>query len=239
MPFTFSHAATVLPFLKNKKISASAIIVGTLSPDLEYFFRMKMQSEISHTLMGIFIVDLPLAILVLFLFHYCIKRALLQNLPLFFRERTQELQESNFILYCKNNISVVLLSFLLGTLTHLVWDSMTHYNGYVVEHFKFLSTPILGLPVYSFNQYISSIVGLVLIALFFYRLPTTKVASVKIKWSYWLWTIGLAILIFAIRLSFGIQREEWATLLVSAITAVFLALAIVGLGFKKATYIDA
>ncbi len=49
MPFTFSHPAIVLPFLKKKHFSATALVVGTMSPDLEYFFRMKIQSEISHT----------------------------------------------------------------------------------------------------------------------------------------------------------------------------------------------
>ncbi|SEF46838.1 protein of unknown function [Flavobacterium urumqiense] len=42
MPFTFSHPAIILPFLKNKKLSATALIIGSMSPDFEYFFRMKM-----------------------------------------------------------------------------------------------------------------------------------------------------------------------------------------------------
>lgn len=83
MPFTFSHPAILLPFLKNKKLSATALIVGSTSPDLEYFFRMRMQSEISHTFSGIFLIDFPLGFIVMFVFHEIIKKPLIENAPLF------------------------------------------------------------------------------------------------------------------------------------------------------------
>lgn len=76
MPFTFSHPAIVLPFLKNKNVSATALIIGSMSPDLEYFFRMKIQSENSHTFLGIFLIDFPLGFIVMMLFHEIIKKTI-------------------------------------------------------------------------------------------------------------------------------------------------------------------
>ena len=137
MPFTFSHSCVVLPFLRNKKLSATALIVGTMSPDLEYFFRMKIKSDYSHTFQGIFLIDFPLALVVMFLFHQWIKRPLIDNLPSFFQERFQELKKSDWIFYFKNNFIKIVYSFLLGTLTHLLWDSMTHWNGIMVLNYRF------------------------------------------------------------------------------------------------------
>jgi hypothetical protein len=37
MPFTLSHQPFFLPFLKIKKLSATALIIGSMSPDFEYF----------------------------------------------------------------------------------------------------------------------------------------------------------------------------------------------------------
>lgn len=39
MPFTFAHPATVLPFAKkhSKHISVTALILGSMAPDFEYF----------------------------------------------------------------------------------------------------------------------------------------------------------------------------------------------------------
>ena len=77
MPFTFSHPAIVLPFLKTKKLSATGLIVGSMCPDFEYFIRMKVQSSISHTFLGLIVFNLPIGLLATFLFHEIIKNSLL------------------------------------------------------------------------------------------------------------------------------------------------------------------
>ena len=83
MPFTFSHPAIILPFryLPVKWFSFTGLVIGSLTPDFEYFIRMKVQSIYSHTLLGIFWFDLPLAILLAFLFHSLVRDTLFFNLP--------------------------------------------------------------------------------------------------------------------------------------------------------------
>nr|WP_237421370.1 DUF4184 family protein [Flavobacterium sp. HBTb2-11-1] len=70
MPFTFSHPAIILPlrYLPKSWFSITALTIGSLTPDFEYFLRMKVKSDYSHTLDGIFWFDLPLALLLTFLF---------------------------------------------------------------------------------------------------------------------------------------------------------------------------
>ena len=51
MPFTFAHPAIVLPFYKKPKFfSMTTLIIGSMSPDFEYFLRVKIKSDMSHTL---------------------------------------------------------------------------------------------------------------------------------------------------------------------------------------------
>lgn len=233
MPFTFSHAAVVLPFFKNKKISASALIVGTFSPDLEYFFRMKMQSEISHSLLGIFILDLPLGLFILFLFHLAIKKPLLLNLPVFFQARTQVLLHSDWNLYFKKNLFWVLVSFIIGSMTHLLWDSMTHWDGYIVQRIDPFNIVYSDIPIYSYAQHFSSVLGMICVIYYFYKLPIQKYKESEIKLSYWFWVLFVSVVVFTVRFSFGIQKGDWATLLVSLISSVVIALAISGLVFTK------
>ncbi len=89
MPFTFSHPAIVLPlnYLPKKWFSLTGLVIGSLTPDFEYFIRMKIKSEYSHTLEGLFWFDLPLGVLLAFIFHNIVRNNFYNNLPLFFKSR--------------------------------------------------------------------------------------------------------------------------------------------------------
>jgi len=89
MPFTFSHPAIVLPLklIPKKWFSLTASVIGSLTPDFEYFIRMKVQSNFSHTILGVFWFDLPLGILLAFLFHNIVRNSLFDNLPLPLKSR--------------------------------------------------------------------------------------------------------------------------------------------------------
>src|SRR6478735_3646973 len=89
MPFTLSHPAAILPLtlLPKRWISLTGLVVGSMSPDMEYFLRMGVESRWSHSFGGIFFFDLPAGILFCFLFHCIIRDALFANLPLIFKSR--------------------------------------------------------------------------------------------------------------------------------------------------------
>lgn len=233
MPFTFSHSAIVLPFLKNKKMSATALIVGSMSPDFEYFFRMKIQSEISHTFLGIFLIDFPLGFIVMFAFHSIIKKPIIENLPAFFQQRMQELKELNWLQYFKSNILLVLISFFLGTVSHLLWDSFTHWDGYFVQRLSFFNLEVYTIPMYKIAQHLSSIIGLAFISFYIYNLPADNNDVKKVDFNYWSLSVILAVFIIALRFYFGAQLDQIGNAIVSVISPIIIAVTLTGFIFRN------
>lgn len=237
MPFTFSHPAIILPFLKNKKMSATALVVGSMSPDFEYFFRMKMQSELSHTFLGLFLIDFPLCFLVIFVFHGIIKKPLIDNLPLFLKSRLQLLRNFNWFDYLKKNVFLVLISFLIGALSHLFWDSMTHWDGYLVQRITFFNEEVMTIPIYKIAQHLSTVVGLAILFFYIHNLAVDVTILKSSLFKYWFMTIAFAAVILIARFMFGLQIEEIGSVIVSILFSGMLALTVVGLifRFKKIT----
>lgn len=232
MPFTFSHPAITLPFLKTKNLSATGLIIGSMSPDFEYFFRMKIQSEISHTFLGIFLIDFPLGFIVMFVFHNIIKNPLIENLPAFFSQRMQKLKELNWNHFFKNNVFIVLISFFIGTVSHLLWDSFTHWDGYFVQLISFLNLEFYSVPLYKTAQHLSSIIGMLFITHYLYKLPVGKETITKPKWKYWVLVLILTFIFISIRWIFGLSFNQVGNIVVSIISSIFLALLFAGLNFK-------
>src|SRR6478609_2941554 len=103
MPFTFSHPAIILPitYLPRKWFSLTGLVVGSLTPDFEYFIRMRVQSDYSHTLSGLFWFDLPLGILLAFIFHNIVRDSLFENLPLILKSRLIRFKQFDWNSYFK------------------------------------------------------------------------------------------------------------------------------------------
>jgi hypothetical protein len=72
VPFTLAHGAAALPF-RRLHLVFSGLLVGTFAPDFEYFLRLSPDDGFGHTLLGTFVLTLPLALLVLWLFHTFVK----------------------------------------------------------------------------------------------------------------------------------------------------------------------
>jgi hypothetical protein len=89
MPFTFSHPALILRLTRLPKrwVSATGLVLGSIIPDLEKFLKMNDGNTFSHTFPGMFWFDLPLAILLSFVFHRAVRDSLIDNLPAFLQAR--------------------------------------------------------------------------------------------------------------------------------------------------------
>ncbi len=151
MPFTFSHPALVLPlsFLPRHWFSMTGLIIGSLTPDFEYFLRMKIQSDYSHTLSGLFWFDLPLGILLTFIFHNIVRNSLFDNLPSTLYTRFASFKKFDWNYYFTRNWFVVIISIIIGAASHIFWDSFTHFDGYFVQTIPDLSksTDIYGIKI--------------------------------------------------------------------------------------------
>ena len=142
MPFTFSHPAIVLPvtYLPKKWYSLSGLIVGSMTPDFEYFIRMKDYSKYSHTWKGLFWFDVPLGLILIFIFHNVVRDILIEYLPFSLNIRFSSFSKFNWNKYFQRNIIVVLISLIVGIASHIFWDSFTHSGGYFFETIPFLKT---------------------------------------------------------------------------------------------------
>ncbi len=167
MPFTLSHAAAILPF-RRLRLVASALVIGTFAPDFEYFFMVVPMDRYGHTPIGVFFLTLPLALVVLWIFHNFIKRPAAMLLPDSVQCRLhQYLGEFEF--RGLGRFLLIVISILLGIVTHLVWDSFTHRTGWFFHHWHLLResvvVPVLGsIPYYKLFQHVSTVLGLAILA---------------------------------------------------------------------------
>ncbi|TDO77553.1 uncharacterized protein DUF4184 [Flavobacterium chryseum] len=192
MPFTFSHPAIILPlqYLPKKWFSLTGLIIGSLTPDFEYFIRMRVQSIYSHTLYGIFWFDLPLAIILSFLFHNIVRNKLFENLPQNIRSRIIIFTDFNWNIYFKTNWIIVIISIFIGVISHLFWDSFTHEGGYFVERISKLRNSILlfdiKIPVLKIAQHLSTLIGGIVILFTISKLPKHNITLSSTNKNYWI-----------------------------------------------------
>lgn len=225
MPFTFSHPAIVLPlnYLPGKWYSLTGLIIGSMAPDFEYFLRMKVQSNYSHTLSGVFWFDLPLGILLAFIFHNIVRNKLFYNLPTFLKSRFLAFNDFNWNNYFKKNWFVVIVSIIIGTLSHIFWDSFTHDSGYFVQTIPSLKTSIdflgIRLPIFKILQHGSTIIGALIIAYAIFKLPASKKIISRLNLKYWVLWIVLTLTIISLRLFSGLDYRLYGQLIVTGISA--------------------
>lgn len=149
MPLTFAHPAVVIP-IKKFGLPLSALIIGSVVPDFEFFLRISSTRTIAHTFPGVFIFCLPLGLILYFIFHSIIKKPLLSLLPSAHQSRILNNSKPlrTFPLYHFFKITSALL---LGIFSHLLLDSITHENSFLTAHLPFLSYSFLIAPFGSFN----------------------------------------------------------------------------------------
>jgi hypothetical protein len=239
MPFTFSHPAIVLPltFLPRQWFSMTGLVIGSLTPDFEYFLRMRIKSNYSHTIDGLFWFDLPLGLLLAFMFHNIVRDSLFDNLPTFLKSRFSTFKQFDWNEHFKRNWFVVLISILIGAASHIFWDSFTHDHGYFVQTIPTLqnSVDFLGrqIPILKILQHSSTLLGGLVIAFAIYKLPTNKSENEKINLKYWVILAGFTLTIIAVRLLSGLELKQYGNVIVTAISAGLISLTITPLLIKK------
>jgi hypothetical protein len=147
MPFTLAHPAIVLPLssISKRWVSMTGLIIGSMSPDFEYFLRMKIKSNYSHTLAGMFWFDLSITILLAFVFHLIIRDPFIENSPRFLNNRLSGFIDFDWSSYFKVNFFIVIISCITGAFSHIFWDSFTHKTGYFVSSFFSLQYKLMVL----------------------------------------------------------------------------------------------
>ena len=232
MPFTFSHPAIVLPltYLPRQWFSLTGLVIGSLTPDFEYFLRMRIKSNYSHTIDGLFWFDLPLGLLLAFIFHNIVRISLFDNLPTILKSRFSAFRQFNWNGHFRNNWLVVTISILIGAASHILWDSFTHDHGYFVQTIPMLqnSVDLFGrqILILKILQHSSTLIGGLLIAFAIYKLPTNKTEKENINLKYWIIVIGLTLTITAARFLTGLELKQYGNVIVTTISAGLISLVI-------------
>lgn len=209
MPFTFSHPAAVLPltYLPKRWYSLTALVAGSMTPDFEYFLRMRGYSEYSHTWFGVFWFDLPLGLFLAFIFHEIVRNKLIDNFPVILKERVYEFKSFEWTTHFKKYSFVVISSMLIGIASHLLWDGLTHQRGIFVRHIGSLAelVEIAGgtIPIYHLLQHVSTVIGGIAIIYAFLQWPKTRLTKNHSIFKYWFFISLIAIVIITTRFAVG------------------------------------
>lgn len=176
MPFTLAHPAILLPlYNRRNKLSVTGLVAGSMVPDFEFFFRLKVTENIGHHPEGILLFDLPMGLFLCFLFHNLLRNQFIQYLPVWYQSRMSDATEFQWNQYFITNKLNVCLSVLLGISSHLFLDGFTHYDGFMLQVLPFLNHKLnighYSIPVYGILQGLLSLVGLVMLHIHTAKLP--------------------------------------------------------------------
>lgn len=141
MPFTLAHPAAVLPLKRfcPRHLSFGGLVVGSIVPDTAYLFENFKLDTFSHTFVGSLGYGLPVGLLMAWLF-YGLRRKAVEWLP-----KTRQSLLMPMCLHPAPPLIFLAISILLGAWTHLLWDSFTHKNGWLVQQVPLLQIQVLQL----------------------------------------------------------------------------------------------
>ena len=234
MPFTFSHPALILPLLYARKyrrwVSATGLVLGSIAPDFEKFFRMELVNEFSHSVRSIFYFSCPVALGLSFVYHQVVRGPLLAHLPRVLRSRLGRYENFNWPAYFRRHYPAVLFCIILGAASHLLWDSLTHFNGRLVRAYPEMRTevePGEALSWYEVANWLSSVTGAIVVAVAIWRMPISEkaVSAPALGTTYWWQVAGSSAALVALRMSIG-SLHFWdmgITLLASIMGGLVLA----------------
>lgn len=168
MPFTPAHVVAVLPLVgrgRPRWASPAALVIGSMVPDVLYFVPIRSNRNFSHSLTGLVTLDLALGLVFLALWRWVAAPVVRDLAPSWVRQR---LGTPGLVTWVDGLWAVV--GVLLGGLTHLVWDSFTHGDGWAVQRIPVLTAEV-GVPVFKLAQYGSGVVGCAVLLAYCLRLP--------------------------------------------------------------------
>lgn len=155
MPLTFSHPAAVLPLKKlcPTYLDFIALALGSLLPDLGYFFFLFPEASFGHSIIGTLALDLP-AGLAIYAAYSWVKT-----------DKIAWAGGNGFPDFLK-----VAISLWFGALSHVIWDGFTHQRG-VFGTIPLLNTAVVQVGEHSFAlykilQHLSSVFGFLVLVIY-------------------------------------------------------------------------
>lgn len=225
MPFTLAHPAAVLPFKRfcPSYLSFPALIAGSVSPDLSYFFgRLDLGPFAHHPIKG-FLFGVPAGLVILAAF-YLLRTPTLKMLPEHFREIFHPL-----VSHPVGTPLAILLSLTIGVATHIVWDNFTHNHSWMAHHVDFLRRPVFSFGTHTIRvvhvlSYLCSFLGVFWLCLAYSRWRATEPPRVQCRNSFF-----ISALVFPITAIHHLKNTFWGLVLVGLLCLLLILLAVLRL----------
>jgi hypothetical protein len=222
MPFTLAHPAAIIPFKRfcPRYLSFPALIAGSVSPDLSYFFgRLDLGPFAHHPLKG-FLFGVPAGLFILVAF-YVLRSPVLKVLPQRYREIFHPL-----VSHPAGTPLAILLSLMIGVATHILWDSFTHNHSLLVQQLPFLRISILPMGYTTVRlvhilSYICSFLGVFWLCLLYSRWRATEPPRVQLRNSFF-----IGALVFPISAIHHLMHSIYGLLVVGVLSLLLIYLAI-------------
>ncbi|WP_026477855.1 DUF4184 family protein [Alkaliphilus transvaalensis] len=246
MPFTFAHPAILIPIRKKleRHFNFSALVIGSMIPDFEYFVRFRPIAYYSHSIMGHFLFNIPVGLFVFILYHTVIKKQLIQHFPKPFDGWYKSHANHKLDLSLNKDFFIVIVSLLIGAISHVFWDAFTHQGGYFVRLLPILQRKMtinaFSIPLYKILQHGSTLVGFVIIIFYLYLIrdrenSKMKRENSKTKVIYWFLNLTLVFAITYTRMILGfggIYFRYFGIIIVTLISSSLISILIVSIIFN-------
>lgn len=160
VPFAGSHPAAVLPFVG--ALPMSALIVGSIAPDLPYYLPLPVTAAQTHSLLGV-VAFLVWHLLLVVPLVWLAPEGLQRRIPAHLRGgiASRLTGAGDFWLLC--------LALVIASLTHVVWDAFTHDGMWGRRSLPGMSAAVLGLTVTRWLHLLSSVAGIAYLTWFTLR----------------------------------------------------------------------
>ncbi|HEY6889589.1 MAG TPA: DUF4184 family protein, partial [Solirubrobacter sp.] len=120
MPFTGSHPAAVVPLLRTGLVP-SALVIGSMIPDLPYYVPVPVSSTVTHSAAGVIGVDLVLGVAVFAVWQLVLAPAVVGLAPPGVRDRLAPGLPVHPRRHVRSlaAVALVLASLVIGAATHV------------------------------------------------------------------------------------------------------------------------
>jgi hypothetical protein len=239
MPFTLAHPAIILPlkFLPKKWISMTGLVVGSVMPDFEAFIRTYSEKELTHSWPGFLFLGIPIGISLTFLFHNVVRDPFIQHLPGFLQQRFSRFTNVKWNQRFVKHWPAVILSLVIGGISHFFWDSFSHFDGWFINLHPGLQGEVnifqREIEIPFLIQYINTLLGLSIILAFILMSPRTKhdiPRSNRLK--FWVPVIAIATVLATPRFYY-LPVNSADDLIIGIISTFLFALVIVTFFFRR------
>jgi len=250
LPFTFAHPLYAIPlkyikpkYIKPKYISLSGLILGSMSPDFEYFIALEPFQYIGHTTKGLFLEAIPLCVILVILFRFIMKPFVL-HLPSFFHINARVYNIFRIFDFRNyKNWLIFILSVIVGFYSHIFIDSFTHSTGHFVMIYPTLQKEYFSIPMYKLLQHFLSLAGMLiqLIIIFVMLIKASPINKTigkvqidyKQKLLYWLVVLVVVIALVTAKLLLSSSQNVLGIIVVSPISGFLFGILISSLLFYK------